>query len=172
MDTAPQTARLVVRVLLVSCLIGGTLFGVSGRLDWAGAWFLLVVAASYSAATAVYFSRSDPDLLRERMSRPSNVPAWDRVIVWFYPLLIGSLFVTAALDARRRPGQSLPLAVQLLGGIGLIVTLAEGPTPSSLPDGRRVDRAPRLEDRVLQKDLAGYREFATRVRYRLIPRIW
>jgi protein-S-isoprenylcysteine O-methyltransferase Ste14 len=29
-----------------------------------------------------------------------------------------------------------------------------------------------LEDRMLQNGLAGYREYATRVRYRLIPGIW
>jgi protein-S-isoprenylcysteine O-methyltransferase Ste14 len=29
-----------------------------------------------------------------------------------------------------------------------------------------------LEDRTLQEELEGYREYATRVRYRLIPGIW
>jgi protein-S-isoprenylcysteine O-methyltransferase Ste14 len=29
-----------------------------------------------------------------------------------------------------------------------------------------------VEDRMLQRDLSGYAEYAARVRYRLVPRIW
>jgi protein-S-isoprenylcysteine O-methyltransferase Ste14 len=29
-----------------------------------------------------------------------------------------------------------------------------------------------LEDRVLQDELAGYRDYARRVRYRLLPGVW
>jgi protein-S-isoprenylcysteine O-methyltransferase Ste14 len=30
----------------------------------------------------------------------------------------------------------------------------------------------RIEDRVLQKELAGYRDYTRKVRYRLVPWIW
>jgi protein-S-isoprenylcysteine O-methyltransferase Ste14 len=30
----------------------------------------------------------------------------------------------------------------------------------------------RLEDRMLHEELPGYREYASRVRYRLVPGIW
>ena len=33
-------------------------------------------------------------------------------------------------------------------------------------------RRTRLEDRMLQKELAGYTDYAQKVRYRLVPGLW
>jgi protein-S-isoprenylcysteine O-methyltransferase Ste14 len=122
--TARLGTRLVARGLIASWVIAGTLFGVSGRLDWAGAWILVLVASTYFAAASAYFSQTDPALLVERMSRPANVPAWDRLIVAIYPLLFVWLLATAALDARRGRIAGFPLAVQAAGAIGMVAGLA------------------------------------------------
>ena len=124
MAAAPLRVRLVVRGLLASSLIAAALFGVAGRLNWGGAWTLVLIASAYFAAGSAYFSRTDPDLLIERMSKPTNVPAWDRVIVRLYPLLILWLLATAALDARRGRDAGFPAAAQLLGAFGVIASLA------------------------------------------------
>ena len=228
MAAARLRARLVIRGLIASWVIAATLFGVAGRLDWVGAWILIMIASTYFAAASAYFSRTDPGRLIERMRRPANVPAWDRVIVRLYPLLVLWVLATAAFDVRRGRNAEFPSAVQLAGAVGVVAALSvvwwctatnhflasfarlqtdrghhvvdTGPyaivrhpmyaastvlfvcvalllgswgalVPAAVLAALVVVRT-RLEDRMLQDGLAGYREYATRVRHRLVPGIW
>lgn len=69
----------------------------------------------------------------------------------------------------RHPGYTGMLLVTL-GGPILLGTLW-GLVPAATVAGALVLRAA-LEDRTLRSELAGYEEYATRVRYRLIPGVW
>ena len=85
---------------------------------------LLVRFVVYLTAGVAYFCRRDTELLRERLRKPSNVPAWDRRLLRFYPPLLGCLFVAAALDGGRHHWSRVPLPIQFLGGLGVLAAFA------------------------------------------------
>jgi protein-S-isoprenylcysteine O-methyltransferase Ste14 len=220
--------RLAARGLTAFGLLAAGLFGVSGRSDWSSAWAVLAIFAAFYIPFSIHFSRTDPDLLIERMRRPPNAPTWDRVVLRIYPLLALWLLVTAALDAGHNATSSVPAGLQVAGAAAMLAAfvvvwwcfatnqyLASFARLQTDRGQRVVDAGPYalirhplyaanialyfamalllgswralvpaaamallmgvrtcLEDRMLQNGLAGYREYATRVRYRLIPGIW
>ena len=100
--------------------IGGTLFGIAGRVDWPAAWLFLSLFAVYLFFGAWWFVRRDPELLKERMTTASNVPHWDRLLVRAYWILLPTLFASAALDAGRFRWSAMPIVVQAIGGASII----------------------------------------------------
>jgi protein-S-isoprenylcysteine O-methyltransferase Ste14 len=100
--------------------IAGILFGMAGRLDWAGAWVFIAMFSVYLIVGVAYFSWKDPELLHERMKQPSNVPRWDRILLRVYAALIVCLMVTAGLDAGRYGWAPVQLPLQWLGAVGVL----------------------------------------------------
>ena len=110
------TIRAVVALLSISAL----LFGLAGRLDWTAAWWLIGILAATSVLGVPWLAKHDPDLIRERMSKPTDaVPQWDRYLVGMIRSLILVMFVTAALDAGLYRWSRMPLALQVAGGIAI-----------------------------------------------------
>src|SRR5688572_33400075 len=105
--------RLALRGVFGIAIIDAILFGVAGRLDWRAAWVMSGLFAVYVAAGIAWFGRRDPDLMRERITRASNVPIWDRVIYPLYSISSGALLITAALDAGRFGWSHVPVGIQL-----------------------------------------------------------
>jgi protein-S-isoprenylcysteine O-methyltransferase Ste14 len=112
--------KLAVKGVLGLGAIGGTLFGIAGRIDWLAAWVFLSLFAVYLFLGAWWFSRRDPELLEERMTTASNVPEWDRRLVRGYWVLLPMLFATAALDAGRFRWSDMSITVQALGAVSVI----------------------------------------------------
>lgn len=124
----------------------------------------------------------------------SSVPLW--VIVVGYVLLtfgmLGSIWVEA-VNKFAEPGVRIqterghkvidtgpyaivrhPMyatAIPLFVGIALALASYWALIPAAVASLVLVVRAA-LEDRTLQEELPGYREYASRVRYRLIPGVW
>ena len=125
MNTEIRRSRLLAKIVAKGIVglgaIGGTLFGLAGRLDWPAAWVFLSLFAFYLSIGAWWFLRRDPDLLEERMTTAPNVPHWDRLLVRVYGVLLPTLFVTAALDVGRFRWSEMPVAVQAFGGAAIIV---------------------------------------------------
>ena len=69
----------------------------------------------------------------------------------------------------RHPGYAFGFAFFL--GIPLALGALWGLIPAMIMSGFVVVRTV-LEDRTLQNELPGYKEYAQRVRYRLVPGIW
>ena len=63
------------------------------------------------------------------------------------------------------------LAILLFGSMPLALGSLWGLLPAGLAAALLVVRTV-LEDRLLQRELPGYRDYAGRVRYRLIPGVW
>ena len=124
MNTEVRRSRLLVKIVVKGLVglgaIGGTLFGLAGRVDWPAAWFFISLFAVYLSLGGWWFFRRDPDLLEERMTTAPNVPRWDRFLVRSYWILLPTLFATAALDAGRFRWSEMPAAVQAIGAVGII----------------------------------------------------
>ena len=69
----------------------------------------------------------------------------------------------------RHPGYTVALVAAVTSGIALgsWISTFIAPVALVLLVWRTI-----VEDRMLQRDLPGYAEYAARVRYRLVPRIW
>ena len=124
MHTEVHRSRLLVKIVAKGLVglgtIGGTLFGLAGRVDWPAAWFFISLFAVYLFLGGWWFFRRDPELLEERMTTAPNVPHWDRLLVRSYWVLLPTLFATAALDAGRFRWSEMPVAVQAIGAAAIV----------------------------------------------------
>jgi protein-S-isoprenylcysteine O-methyltransferase Ste14 len=220
--------RGISRILTIVMILGGILFASAGSMDWPAAWTLVGLYAIYLLWVMLWGIRKAPDLLMERGRLSANVRVWDKVINGVYTVLVVAQLVVAGLDAQRLEWTSVPLAIQCLGGLGLIVSgwliwrtmtenaylsrwariqddrgqqvITSGPyayvrhpmysaiillflsmafelgsywaiVPGLLIGVLFIIRTV-LEDRMLRQELVGYKAYAARVRYRLLPGIW
>ena len=115
-------SRLVQAPLFI-LLLGALLFGVAGVFDWPGAWAFLGLFVAMMAVAVVWSLRNNPDLLNERGRVAENTKAWDKIILTLYTLLLLAMMVVAGLD-RRFGWSSMPVWVQILGGVGLLLAMA------------------------------------------------
>lgn len=205
------------------------LFGVADTVRWGGAWLFLAVFFGAALLITLRLARDDPALLDERMKplAQKDQPPWDRFVLTFMFLAFIGWLVLMALDARHG-WSSVPVALQLLGAIGVALAMAicgsafrantflapvvriqqeraqtvvsTGPyavlrhpmyagalllflaTPLNLGSwwglagsgvlGLGLVVRTALEDRELHRRLAGYPDYAARVRWRLLPHVW
>jgi len=220
--------KIVLRVTIGVVLLLAVLFVPAGTLRWPQAWVFLALYLSAVAGFFMWTKRKDPDLLKERMSPPKNVKAWDQRILRIYGLFLAALPIVAGLDAVRFRWSHLPFGLNVLGYSGLVLTMvlafwatrentfassvvriqtdrghrvcSTGPyahvrhpmyiavilmavclppalgslyafIPAVIIVGLFILRTA-LEDKTLQEELPGYKEYAQRVRFRLIPGVW
>ena len=83
--------------------------------------------------------------------------------------MVTSVIDTGPYAFIRHPGYALGFPFFL--GIPLALGSLWGLIPATLMSAFLVVRTV-LEDRTLRDELPGYREYAQRVRYRLVPGVW
>ncbi len=101
------------------------LFGTAGTLRWPAGWAFMAIFFSAGVVLSVLLARHVPALLDERLKWviQEDQPRWDRVFVSvFLPLLVG-WFVLMALDAGRFHWSVMPVWLQVLGGLGLVLSM-------------------------------------------------
>lgn len=126
--TAALPARTLLAKLLVTggielAILGGVLFGIAGRLNWPGAWLIVVVFAVHLVLSGWWLLRRDPDLLKERLTFSPNVPQWDRLIARSNRILLPIFLATAALDAGRFRWSTVPMVVSAIGTAAVVASL-------------------------------------------------
>ncbi len=220
--------KRIVALFIVILVMDLLLFVPAGRLDWPAAWILSLLYGVLLLAYAVWGTLRAPDLLEERSQVARNVKVWDKVIIGVYTVLLLATLVLAGLDVGRVRWSQMPLALEVLGLVGIVLSAGlifwtilsnaylgrmvriqedrghqvatGGPyryvrhpmyvgiillfpsmalflgswwalVPASLIAMLMVVRTA-LEDRTLRAELAGYAEYAQRVRYRLLPGVW
>jgi protein-S-isoprenylcysteine O-methyltransferase Ste14 len=112
--------RAIVIVLGFVALMGGSLFGAAGRVDWSEAWAFLAVLGAFIVAAFVLI---DPDTIRERAAPgPGTQGADARLASLGGLLLYPGTMIVAGLDAGRF-GWSLPLhaVVEVAGLAGFVL---------------------------------------------------
>ena len=222
-----KIGRLLRAITIMGFFIA-SLFLPAGRLDWWAGWAFLIAFFGSTIILSLWMRRRDPALMEERSRTAENVKSWDKVIMGAYTVLLFGMLVTAGLDAGRFGLSDMPVALRVLGWLGLVAAIAlvwwvmssnpflsrmvriqdergqvvvtTGPynyvrhpmyvgtitaifciplvlgsywalIPAVLIDILFVMRSA-MEDRTLMEELPGYKEYASRVRYRLFPGIW
>jgi hypothetical protein len=163
----PVSAYLQAAAFII--LAGVTLFAAAGTVAILTFWIYLAIFAAIMVAAFIWL---DPGLLRERM-RPGGKPP--PLALRLFTLVMFLHWIVAGLDRGpyafiRHPGYTAGILILLANGVALGSWLAAALIiVCSLPF---LLRRAITEDRVLQADLPGYRAYAARVRWRLLPGLW
>jgi protein-S-isoprenylcysteine O-methyltransferase Ste14 len=230
MNRKALLGKALLEVFAEFAVFAALLFVCAGTLLWPAGWAFMALFFGFALAIVVWLARKEPELLAERMSSPMQrgQPLWDKVFVVAVMVLFVAWLILMPLDAVRFGWSDVPGWLQLLGALGVVVSLyimfltfrenaylalvvkvqqergqsvvSTGPYryvrhpmyasmflffPGSalllgswwglllcaVVLGLLVWRIP-LEERMLENGLAGYDEYARKVRYRLIPRVW
>jgi protein-S-isoprenylcysteine O-methyltransferase Ste14 len=114
--------KRIVAVFAVILVMDLLLFVPAGRLDWPAAWILSLLYAIFLLAYAVWGTLKAPELLKERSRVAENVKVWDKVIMAIYTILLLATLVLAGLDVGRVRWSEMPLAWQVLGLVGIVLS--------------------------------------------------
>ncbi len=112
----------IVTVLAFLIVQGVILFVCAGRLDWWEAWAFEGIYLLGIIAVGLVMLVRNPEVINERGRMPENTKSWDKVIAVFYLIFMLGTWVVAGLDARFA-WSTMPLALKIIGGIGLAVWL-------------------------------------------------
>jgi protein-S-isoprenylcysteine O-methyltransferase Ste14 len=230
MNRKALLGRALLEVFAEFAVFAALLFVSAGTLLWPAGWTFMALFFGFALAIVLWLAREEPELLQERMSPPiqRDQPLWDKMFVVAVMVLFVAWLILMPLDAVRFGYSEVPDWLQILGALGVVVSLyimfltfrenaylalvvkvqeergqsvvSTGPYryvrhpmyasmflffPASalllgswwglllcaVVLGLLVWRIP-LEERMLENGLAGYEEYARKVRYRLIPRVW
>jgi protein-S-isoprenylcysteine O-methyltransferase Ste14 len=192
--TMPASAYVQSSLFLILAAVA--LFASAGTFAILGFWLYLSIFAAVILASLLAL---DPSLLRERM-RPGfhwsdSVPAWVQALgliavaagyaLCFWAMAVNRFF-SSVVRIQTDRGQHVitagPYACMRHPGYlaGIVIMVTSGPALGSWIAAALlvVASLPFLlhravtEDRVLIAELPGYRRYARRVRWRILPGIW
>ena len=95
-------------------VLGVSLFGPAGTLDWPAGWSFFAVFVTACLAVTRWMYLRAPGLLEERMRIAPNQELWDRVFLKLIVLAWFAWWLTAPLD-RRYGWSHLPQWLQVIG---------------------------------------------------------
>ncbi|MBI1207768.1 MAG: isoprenylcysteine carboxylmethyltransferase family protein [Azospirillum sp.] len=116
--------KLFLRTGQMFLLAALLVLGGAGRIDWAAGWVFLGLLHGFALAVGLWLARHDPALLQERLAplaQPGQEPR-DRWLLRFALLLWSGWIGAMALDAGRFGWSQLPLALQVTGGLGIVLS--------------------------------------------------
>ena len=99
-------------------------FGSAGTLAWFQAWLYIVIQFSFWTVTAVWMKKHNPELLKDRMAfLKRSAKGWDKIIIVTSTAVFVPYLLLPGLDAVRYRWSSVPLAIVVLGFVGVLVAL-------------------------------------------------
>jgi protein-S-isoprenylcysteine O-methyltransferase Ste14 len=118
-------AKVWMALGIEALVFAALLFGTAGTLRWPGGWAFMAILFSAGVVLSVMLARHDPALLDERLKWviQEDQPRWDRVFIPVFLLLLVGWFVLMALDAGRFHWSVMPVWLQVLGGLGLVLSM-------------------------------------------------
>jgi len=113
----------IIQVFVSVLLMGLVLFLSAGRLDWPAAWVFLGLYVLVILTLGVWAMRKNPEAVNER-GKMENMKSWDKTLMTIYTVMLFVLFAVAGLDAGRFGWSVMPIALQIVGFVGLILAMA------------------------------------------------
>jgi protein-S-isoprenylcysteine O-methyltransferase Ste14 len=114
----------LVQVFVTLLVMAVVLFLAAGRLDWAAAWIFLGLYVLAVLTLGVWATHKNPDVVNERGKLAKNTKSWDKILMTLYTVLLFVVLAVAGLDAGRSGGSVMPVAVQVVGFVGLVLAMA------------------------------------------------
>jgi protein-S-isoprenylcysteine O-methyltransferase Ste14 len=106
-------------------VLGALFFVPAGTVLWPTAWVFMAIFFGFQLALVGMLAREDPELLEERMSSPiqREQPLWDKAIAAAFLLIGIAWLILMPLDAVRFGWSEVPDWLQILGALGLVLSL-------------------------------------------------
>ncbi len=106
-------------------VFGALLFGGAGTFDWPAGWAFMILFFVLGALMSLWMIRHSPDLINARLKPlvQKGQPLWDRVLMIPFVVLFFGWMVLIGLDAVRFHWSTVPVWVQVVGGVILVVGL-------------------------------------------------
>lgn len=120
--TAAEIFRGIVAQVILTLVFIALLFGPAGTLAWPPGWAFLILFAVCSQAMGIWLLRTDPELLKRRMTSPlgGGQTARDRGIAIAIFALVALWFAFMGFDGGRLHSSPTPFWGKSLG-VALIV---------------------------------------------------
>ena len=93
------------------------LFLPAGTIAWGAGWAFLIMFFSFTAAASIWLFKTNPGLLKERMTGLSNAgeKPWDKALMATVAVVFFAWLVFMPLDAVRFGWSHMPVWVQIVG---------------------------------------------------------
>ena len=114
----------LIQIFVSILLMGLVMFLSAGRLDWPAAWVFLGAYVLVVLTLGVWVIRKSPDVVNERGKIAHDAKSWDKVLMTIYSVMLLAVFAVAGLDAGRFGWSVMPIALQVVGFIALIFSMA------------------------------------------------
>lgn len=117
--------NVIVQTVIWFGVMGTVLFLGAGTLDWPAAWVFLGEMVAISVLGSWGLARHDPGLLAERLKPPVQKaqPLADKILMSLFMILMFAWLALMGLDAVRLHRSSMPMWLQIIGGIGLLASI-------------------------------------------------
>jgi protein-S-isoprenylcysteine O-methyltransferase Ste14 len=117
--------KALLEVLAEFAVFAALLFVSAGTLLWPAGRVFLAIFFGFALAIVLWLAREDPELLAERMSSPvqRGQPLWDKVFVAAVMVFFVAWLIVMPLDAVRFGWSEVPEWLQILGALGLVLSL-------------------------------------------------
>jgi protein-S-isoprenylcysteine O-methyltransferase Ste14 len=113
----------IIQILVSILVMGVALFLSAGTLDWPAAWIFLGSYLLMVLTVGIWVARRHPAVVNERGKIARNAKSWDKVLMTIYTVMLFVLFGVAGLDAGRYGWSAMPLAVQVVGYVGFVLSM-------------------------------------------------
>jgi protein-S-isoprenylcysteine O-methyltransferase Ste14 len=125
MNRKALLGKALLEVFAEFAVFAALLFVCAGTLLWPAGWAFMALFFGFALAIVVWLARKEPELLAERMSSPMQrgQPLWDKVFVVAVMVLFVAWLILMPLDAVRFGWSDVPGWLQLLGALGVVVSL-------------------------------------------------
>ena len=120
-DVARFLAGLTVQMVMLTGLLIGPAWMLTGNFDWPRGWLAVGVLFAASAGGGLWTLRTDPGLTRERTTVQSPKTLQDGLATALIALAVISWFAAAAWDAHRLRLIPLPDTPSLGAGVGIFL---------------------------------------------------
>jgi protein-S-isoprenylcysteine O-methyltransferase Ste14 len=99
------------------------IFWPAGTILWPEAWIYIIIQISFSAFTVIYFLERNPEIIKKRMDLRMPKELWDKIILPPFMIAMTLLLIVPGLDVKRYNWSSIPICIEILGFIGILISL-------------------------------------------------
>jgi protein-S-isoprenylcysteine O-methyltransferase Ste14 len=125
MDGTPNLIRrLVVQNTIWIATLGALLFGSAGTLHWSAAWVFLAMLGSLGIVGGLWFAKTNPGLLAERMQpmMQKDQPKADKIFMMVLGPVAMIWLIVMGLDQRYQ-WSGMSFGIQVLGLVLFVLSL-------------------------------------------------
>jgi protein-S-isoprenylcysteine O-methyltransferase Ste14 len=113
--------KAILRAVIVIALMGALLFLLAGTTNWLGAKLFLAAMGGGGLTMELWLAWADPALLKERTSRRTDKPKFERILLPLLNVLFFAWLAAMALDMRWHGTAQIPAWINFVGAAVILL---------------------------------------------------